>query len=92
MVQLQITPQQIKEIDKQYQYQFDLFEDNIEAQKAKWALAKLSIPDRIIFELYAEMQSSRKVGNILGCSHNIVLKEIRRIREQIKEIMKEYKE
>lgn len=92
MVQLQITPQQIKEIDKQYQYQFDLFEDNIEAQKAKWALAKLSIPDRIIFELYAEMQSSRKVGNILGCSHNIVLKEIRRIREQIKEIMKEYKD
>lgn len=92
MVQLQITPQQIKEIDKQYQYQFDLFEDNIEAQKAKWALAKLSIPDRIIFELYAEMQSSRKVGNILGVSHNVVLSEVRRIRAEIIEHMSKYKE
>lgn len=92
MVQLQITPQQIKEIDKQYQYQFDLFEDNIEAQKAKWALAKLSIPDRIIFELYAEMQSSRKVGNILGVSHNVVLSEVRRIRAVIIEYMSKYRE
>jgi len=92
MDQLQITPQQIKSIDKQYQYEFDLFEDNLEAQKAKWALTQISIPDRIIFELYAELQSSRKVGKILGVSHNIVLKEVRRIRQEIKEIMSKYKE
>lgn len=92
MTQIQLTPQQIKDIDKQYQYKFDMFEDDLEAQKAKYALTQIDTADKVIFELYAEFQSSRKVGKILGCSHNIVLKEIRRIRQQIKEIMKEYKE
>ena len=85
--QIKLTPQQIKDIDKQYQYQFDLFTDELEAQKAKWALARIDIPDRIIFELYAEFQSSRKVGKILGVSHNIVLREVRRIREEIIELI-----
>lgn len=33
--QIKLTPQQIKDIDKQYQYKFDLFADDLVAQKAK---------------------------------------------------------
>lgn len=85
--QIKLTPQQIKDIDKQYQYQFDLFTDDLEAQKAKYALTQIDTADKVIFELYAEFQSSRKVGKILGVSHNIVLREVRRIREQIIELI-----
>ena len=84
---IKITPQEIREIDKQFKYQFDLMAEDLEAQKAKWALQQLEIPDRIIFELYCEFQSSRKVGAILGVTHNIVLREVRRIRQQIKDLM-----
>lgn len=87
MNQIQLTPTQIRDIDNQFKYQFDLFADDIKTQQAKWALSKLDVPDRIIFELYAEFQSSRKVGKILGVSHNIVLREVRRIRRQIIELI-----
>ena len=84
---IKITPQEIRDIDKKYKYQFDMMADDLETQKAKWALQQLEIPDRIIFELYCEYQSSRKVGAILGVTHNIVLREVRRIRQQIIELM-----
>ena len=86
---IKITPKEIREIDNKYKYQFDMMTDDIEVQKAKWALSKLDIADRVIFELYCEYQSSRKVGAILGVTHNVVLKEVRRIRKQIIEHMKE---
>ena len=89
---INITPKQIKDIDSQYKYEFDIMADDIEAQKAKWALQQLEIPDRIIFELYCEYQSLRKVGAILGVTANIVLREIKRIRKQIIELMEECNE
>lgn len=92
MNQIQITPKEIKEIDSQFHYEFDMFTDELLAQKAKYALAQIDTADKVIFELYAEFQSSRKVGKILGVSHNIVLREVRRIRQQIIEIMKQYKD
>ena len=32
---INITPQEIKEIDKQYKYHFDIMAEDIQAQKAK---------------------------------------------------------
>lgn len=32
---INITPRQIKDIDSQYKYEFDIMADDIEAQKAK---------------------------------------------------------
>ena len=32
---INITPKEIREIDKKYKYQFDMMTDDIEAQKAK---------------------------------------------------------
>jgi hypothetical protein len=32
---IKITPQEIRAIDKQYKYQFDMMADDLEAQKAK---------------------------------------------------------
>lgn len=54
----------------------------------KRAMEELSDADRIIFVLYAEYGSLRKVGKILGVSHSIIYKNIRRIKEQIYDYIK----
>lgn len=46
----------------------------------KQAMDNLSDADRIIFVLYCEYGSLRKVGKILGVSHSIIYKNIRRIK------------
>ena len=89
---INITPQEIKEIDKQYKYHFDIMAEDIQAQKAKWALQQLEIPDKVIFELYCEFRSLRKVAAILNVSPCIVHKEIRRIRQEIIELINNCKE
>lgn len=49
----------------------------------KRALDNLSDADRIIFVLYAEYGSLRKVGKQLGVSHSIIYKNISRIKKEI---------
>ena len=49
----------------------------------KQAMDSLSDADRIIFVLYAEYGSLRKVGKQLGVSHSIVYKNIRRIKTEM---------
>ena len=44
---------------------------------------KLSDVDRIIFLLYVEYASLREVGKVLGLSHSVIYKEIKRIKEVI---------
>lgn len=46
----------------------------------KRAMNSLEDSDRIIFMLYCEYGSLRKVGKRLGCSHSIIYKNIRRIK------------
>ena len=46
----------------------------------KRAMNELEDADRIIFMLYCEYGSLRKVGKRLGCSHSIIYKNIRRIK------------
>lgn len=49
----------------------------------KEAVNNLSDADRIIFVMYAEYGSLRKVGKQLGVSHSIIYKNIMRIKKQI---------
>ena len=46
----------------------------------KQAVDALETSDRIIFVLYCEYGSLRKVGKKLGVSHSIIYKNLRRIK------------
>lgn len=54
----------------------------------KRALEDLSDSDRIIFVLYTEYGSYRKVGRILNVSHSIIYKNITRIKKQMYDYIK----
>lgn len=49
----------------------------------KQAMDSLTDADRIIFALYCEYGSLRKTGQRLGVSHSIIYKNIRRIKLQM---------
>lgn len=49
----------------------------------KKAINNLSDADRIIFVMYSEYGSLRKVGKQLGISHSIIYKNITRIKREI---------
>lgn len=55
----------------------------------KQAMDALSDADRIIFVLYCEYGSLRKVGKRLGVSHSIIYKNVRRIKEEMLGWLKE---
>ena len=76
---------ELKEICKEYEYDPDPFnEEDERVHRLKQALSKLERSDFIIFCLYMEYQSERKVGEILGCSRTPVSRTLRRIKEEIK--------
>lgn len=54
----------------------------------KRAMDNLSDADRIIFVLYCEYGSLRKVGKQLGVSHSIIYKNITRIKKQMYDFIK----
>lgn len=81
---INITPKELREIMAEYEYNDDIMND--EPQKvriAKMALSMLSEPDRILFCLALDKQSSRNVGKILGCSHSTVQKQLKKIKTEI---------
>lgn len=63
-------------------------EDNDDMLLLKEALANIDDADRIIFVLYCEWGSLRKVGKKLGVSHSIIYKNISRIKRQIYDYIK----
>lgn len=63
-------------------------EDNDDMLLLKRALDSLEDSDRIIFILYAEWGSLRKVGKKLSVSHSIIYKNISRIKRQIYDYIK----
>ena len=80
-----ISPEELRAIMAEYEYKEDIFsEEDERATKIKRALAKLQLPDRIIFCLYMDLGASRKVGTVLGVSHSTILKEINRIKMEIR--------
>lgn len=83
---IRITGKEIKEILKEYEYNPDIFnEEDERLSSAKKALGEISEADRIIYCLWLDLESSRKVGKILGVSHSTVLKELKRIKNEILE-------
>lgn len=88
-IDIDITPDELHSIMKEYAYDPDIFNDEDERSLAiKLALSKIPDSDRIIWCLYMELGSSRKLGAILGgVSHSTILKEINRIRMEIIEQM-----
>ena len=83
--QIQITNEELQNIKKEYDFDtediFSSFDDDF--RNVVLATNKLPLPDKIILLLYAHFQSQRKVGKILGVSHSIIGKELKRIRQEI---------
>lgn len=67
----------------------DIFsEDDENMYKIKKAIDALPQADKIIFVMYCETGSLRKVGKELGVSHTIIYKEITRIKRKIYDYIK----
>ena len=82
---IEITPSELRAIMKEYEYDPDIMcEDDERVIKIKRALQKLQDSDRILWCLYMDLGASRKVGSVLHVSHSTVLKEINRIKMEIR--------
>ena len=82
---IEIDPNELKAIMDEYEYKPDVMtKDDVRVIKIKKALGKLDVPDRVIFCLYMDLGASRKVGKVLGVSHSTILKEINRIKMEIR--------
>ena len=82
---IEITPEELKAILKEYEYDPDpRKEEDERVTQIKKALTKIKDADRIIWCLYMDLGASRKVGKVLGVSHSTILKEIKRIKNEIR--------
>lgn len=81
---IQLTPSQLKEVMNEYKYEVDYVNDDIETIILHQAIDNLPEADKIIFLLYAEMGSLRKVAKILGVSYATTRKAVNKIKEDIK--------
>ena len=67
----------IQKIEEEYKPDETIWnKDDEDMTLLKKSLMKLNESDRIIMLLYAETQSLREVGKMLGVSHTIIFKEI----------------
>lgn len=83
-----IKPETLKAIMADYDFNPDIMCDEDErVTKIKHALTKIPLADKIIFCLQTDIQSVRKVGEILGVSYTTVFNEFKRIRNEIINIM-----
>lgn len=81
---ISITGREIREILAEYSFDDDIMsEEKQRVRIAKKAVSMLNEPDRIIFCLALDKQSSREVGKLLGCSHSTILKQLKKIKTQI---------
>lgn len=82
---IDITPDELHQIMKEYEYDPDPMNNEDERSlEIKRAISKLPEADKIIWCLYMELGSSRKLGRLLGnISHSTILKEINRIKTDI---------
>lgn len=90
-LQINISPEQLKEIVKEYDEidYTDIFLYTDEEREVYKATKQLPIADYTILTLYSHFESQRKVGSILGCSHSIIGKELKRIRADIAKIIED---
>ena len=81
----------IKDIEEEYKPKFDIFinEGNLTYQIKRAIFEDLDIVERRILLLYAEKQSMRKTGKILGISTSKVHQIITNIRNKIKQCLEQ---
>lgn len=65
------------------EYVPDKDNDDDDIYHLKCALNALSPADKVIMVIYCEQGSLRKTGQILGVSHTIVYKQIKKIKKQM---------
>lgn len=87
-ININITPKELKAICKQYEYDENEHmmmtdEEDERTYLIKKAMSYLLPSDFIIFCLYMEYQSERKVAKILNCSRTPIHREIMNIKQQI---------
>jgi DNA-directed RNA polymerase specialized sigma subunit len=77
----------VEKMIEMYKPSTDIFDETADDEMNIYKEAVQILPpaDKIIFLLYTEKQSLRAVAKVLGVSHTIVAKEIKKIRQKIKE-------
>ena len=85
-IKIDITAEELKAICKEYEFdeEKDMFEENEHLYMAKKALSQLEKSEYIIYCLYMEYQSERKVANLLGVSRTPINREIHKITSKLK--------
>lgn len=89
LTNINITAKELRAICKEYEYDeeahmlLDAGEDE-RPHLIKKAMTQLDKSDYIIFCLYMEYRSERKVANLLGCSRTPLHNNIAKTKEQIK--------
>lgn len=78
---IQIKPKEIRNIMEQFKP--DILTDSEEMYILKESMQKLQKSDQIIFALYAELESERKVADLLGVSRSPIHKALTKIKEEI---------
>lgn len=71
------------------EYAPNIMKDSEEAYELKESLEQLSEVDRIVILLYAELRSFTQLSLILGVSRSSCYWMVKRIREELKESLKE---
>lgn len=75
----------------EYRVNDDIFsEESEKVRLTKQALWNLSETDRLLICLYSEIQSLRKLGELLGVSRTTAYLQIKIIKEKIKEYVVEH--
>ena len=74
-----------RSIRPEYAFNPDIMtEDDERVSRLKWIIDnRLSVADKTIILLYAEIQSYRKLGRLMGLSHMTVRREVVRIKKII---------
>lgn len=83
---IKIKPSELRAICKEYEYDEEahlLDEGDERPHLIKKAMTKLDKSDYIIFCLYMEYKSERKVASLLGCSRTPLHNNLVKTKEQI---------
>lgn len=78
---INVSSKELKNIMSEYEP--DMLTDNEDVYNFKQAIQSLQKSDQIIFCLYTELESERKVAELLGVSRSPIHKLIVDIRKQI---------
>lgn len=86
--EINLTPEEVRAICKEYEFneEEDMMGDE-KLYKAKKALTYLERSDYIIYCLYLNYQSERKVASLLGISRTPVARILKEINKQLQEIV-----